>query len=89
MEDLRITLTGAERSDGTIHFTSAELPGFHFILGPDERPHDVLLPTVMQFAQKYYAAKLRRLQEAKPILREPAAPSRRRLSPHDLELCLA
>jgi hypothetical protein len=85
--NLSITLTGLARSDGSYHITSEQLPGFHFILGPDEKPEDALVQAATDFLLMYYSAKLR---QAKPVLRQRSRGLfSRKASPFDMELCLA
>jgi hypothetical protein len=85
--EMSITLTGTERSDGSYHITSEQLPGFHFILGPDEKPEDALVKAATDFLLMYYSAKLR---QAKPVLKQRSRkPFSRKTSPFDMELCLA
>lgn len=44
------------RDDGNTYYTIRGLPGFHFILGPEESAETVMLPTLVQFFAHYLAA---------------------------------
>lgn len=38
--EMRIELSGEQRADGCYHLKSPDLPGFHFIVGADEKHSD-------------------------------------------------
>jgi hypothetical protein len=59
---MKIELSGAQREDGCYHLKSADLPGFHFIIGPDEKEADfetALKDALLTFVPRHLAAKAR------------------------------
>ena len=51
-------LEGREREDGSVYYTCADLPGFHFILGPEESIDEILAPALKDFAIRYLAGRM-------------------------------
>jgi hypothetical protein len=73
MKSITIALVAGERSDGTLHITSEDLPGFHFILGPGEDPQEALLPALKEFVPLHFAYCAEKIRKAKPILKKPSS----------------
>jgi hypothetical protein len=64
---ITIELRGEQRDDGCYHLKSAEFPGFHFIIGPEEEEadfKDALNSALMTFAPRFFAAKAREQRAA-------------------------
>ncbi len=63
---MTIELTGEQRSDGSYHLKSSDLPGFHFIVGPDEQLSDFdgpLNAALAAFIPHFLKAQAKRQQE--------------------------
>jgi hypothetical protein len=66
MTRMTIELRGAKRADGCYHLKSPELPGFHFIVGPEERQTDFegpLYAALKTFMPALFQAQARKSQE--------------------------
>jgi hypothetical protein len=65
-ERMTIELSGERRSDGSYHIKSPSLPGFHFIVGADEKPSDFegpLTSALLLFIEAYRKALARRASQ--------------------------
>jgi hypothetical protein len=57
-----IKFQGEKRADGSCHFKSGDLPGFHFVIGPDEELadfQDAFIAALTEFMPRYLEARLR------------------------------
>ena len=66
----RVELSGEQRADGSYHLKSDDLPGFHFIVGPDEKQADfeaALSDALLAFIPRYADAKARQRYAASDL----------------------
>jgi hypothetical protein len=62
------TFEAERRDDGSFHLKNSDLPGFHFIIGPDEKPTDFEEALIAAIRTHLDAmAKQRAGQKAAPI----------------------
>lgn len=74
-----LDLTGNERANGSMYFTCEELPGFHFILAPEEDIDSTLIPALKEFMALHLTYKIR--TTIPRLLRVERAPVKERPSP--------